>query len=164
MLPLSVASGLSWQSFRQTIAQRYTDVAVLSIAATGLDMSFSSDTGMAECLIVARKTDPTQQNRIHFTSLHRRPQSFAHAAALASGLTRSEPIRQIEDGPYGGTAVMVGDEGAGEMLTAPCQTDGQAWSAVRLADYSLAQTAYALAYSQLWLPGRGENFPPLLLH
>ena len=153
VLPLSAASGLSWQSFRQTIAQRYTDVAVLSIAATGLDMSFSSDTGMAECLIVARKTDPTQENRIHFTSLNRRPQSFAHAAALAPGLIRSEPIRQIEDGPYGGTAVMVGDEGAGEMLTAPCQTDGQAWGAVRLTDCSLAQTAYALADSRLWLPG-----------
>ena len=153
VLPLSAASGLSWQSFRQTIAQRYTDIAVLSIAATGLDMSFSSDTGMAECLIVARKTDTMQQNRIHFTSLNRRPQGFAHAAALAPGLMHSDPIRQIEDGPYGGTAVMVGDECGGEMLTAPCQTDGQAWSAVRLADYSLAQTAYALVDSRLWLPG-----------
>ena len=153
VLPLSAASGLSWQSFRQTIAQRYTDIAVLSIAATGLDMSFSSDTGMAECLIIARKTDTMPQNRIHFTSLNRRPQSFAHAAALAPGLMHSDPIRQIEDGPYGGTAVMVGDECDGEMLTAPCQIDGQAWSAVRLADYSLAQTAYALADSRLWLPG-----------
>ena len=153
VLPLSAASGLSWQGFRQTIAQRYTDVAVLSIAATGLDMSFSSDTGMAECLIVARKADTTPQNRIHFTSLNRRPQSFAYAAAIATGLGHGEPVRQIEDGPYGGTPLMVGDELAGEMLTAPCHADGQAWSAVRLADYSLAQTAYALADSQLWLPG-----------
>ena len=170
VLPLSAAAGLSWQSFRQTIAQRYADIAVLSIAATGDDMSFSSDTGMAECLIIARKADaqsganggannvsPHPQNRIHFTSLNRRPQSFAHAAAIVTGLGHGEPIRQIEDGPYGGTPVMVGNEGAGEMLIAPCQADGQAWGAVRLADYSLAQTAYALAHSQLWLPGRGEK-------
>ena len=48
---------------------------------------------------------------------------------------------------------MVGDECAGEMLTAPCQGGGQTWGAVRLVDYSLAQTAYALADSRLWLPG-----------
>ncbi len=143
VLPLSAASGLSWQRFRQAIAQRYTDVAVLSIAATGLDMSFSSDTGMAECLIVARKGDaqgspspqpspsrgegehvsPLPKGRGHFISLKRRPQDFAHAAALASGLMHPEPIRQLEDGPYGGTPVMVGNECAGEMLTAPCQAD-----------------------------------------
>ena len=28
------------------------------------------------------------------------------------------------------------------------------WGAVRLSDYSLAQTAYALFQSSLWLPGR----------
>ena len=33
----------------------YTDLTVLSIAANGKDMSFSSDTGMAECLVIARK-------------------------------------------------------------------------------------------------------------
>ena len=162
VLPLSAATGLSWQGFRQTITQRYTAVAVLSIAASGDAMSFSSDTGMAECLIIARKVganggaldaSPRQQNRIHFISLNRRPQSFAHAAGLVAGLLRSEPIRQVEDGPYGGTPVMVGEELAGEVLTAPCHADGQAWSAVRVADYSLAQTAYALADSQLWLPG-----------
>ena len=153
VLPLSAASGLSWQGFRQMVVQHYTDVAVLSIAANGNDMSFSSDTSMAECLVVARKVDLMRQNRVHFTSLLSRPQGFAHAAAIATSLTYSEPVRQIEDGPYGGTPLMVGDEYAGEMLTAPCQADGKAWSAVRLVDCSLAQTAYALADSKLWLPG-----------
>ena len=153
VLPLSAASGLSWQGFRQMVVQHYTDVAVLSITANGNDMSFSSDTSMAECLVVARKVDLMRQNRVHFTSLLSRPQGFAHAAAIATSLTYSEPVRQIEDGPYGGTPLMVGDEYAGEMLTAPCQADGKAWSAVRLVDCSLAQTAYALADSKLWLPG-----------
>ena len=155
VLPLSAASGLSWQSFRQIIVQRYNKVAVLSIAASGDDMSFSSDTGMAECLIIARKLaeGATAERRIHFVSLNHRPQSFAHAAALAAGLNYSERVRQIEDGPYGGTPLMVGEEVVGEMLIAPCHANGQAWGAVRLMDYSLAQTAYALADSRLWLPG-----------
>ena len=55
VLPLSAAAGLSWQGFRQMLAQGYTDLTVLSIAANGKDMSFSSDTGMAECLVIVRK-------------------------------------------------------------------------------------------------------------
>ena len=155
VLPLSAATGLSWQSFRQTIMGHYTNVAVLSIAATGDAMSFSSDTGMAECLVIARKLaegEATEQ-RIHFTSLNRRPQGFAHAAAIATGLNHGEPVRQIEDGPYGGTPLMVGDESTGEMLTALCSVGGETWAGVRLADYSLAQTAYALTDSRLGLPG-----------
>ena len=37
------------------LSRDYTNVSVLSIAANGRDMSFSSDTGMAECLVIARK-------------------------------------------------------------------------------------------------------------
>lgn len=162
VLPFTAINGSSWAKFRQLIATVYTDVMIVSIAANGSNMSFSSDTGMAECLVAARKTETNREgntvssspkNRGHFVSLSRRPQDFAHAAALAVGLIHSETVRQLEDGPYGGTPVMVGDEYAGEMLTAPCQIDGQTWGAVRLVDYSLAQTAYALADSRLWLPG-----------
>ena len=49
--------------------------------------------------------------------------------------------------------VAIGDELAGESMTAPVQTDGTSWGTVRLSDLSLAQTAYALARSKLWLPG-----------
>ena len=75
VLPLSVANGLSWLGFREMVANGYTDVEILSIAANGYDMSFSSDTGMAECLVIARKLKPdeTPQDRVYFTSLPRRP-------------------------------------------------------------------------------------------
>ena len=205
VLPLSAAAGLSWQAFREMLAHDYTDLTVLSIAANGKDMSFSSDTGMAECLVIARKRNPRNviaseawqsrrpnrhsspqpvrhslesrnvnlgnpspspsmeegrgeganlqlPHRAHFTSLRRRPQGFAHAAAISKTLTNSANIRSITDGPYGGTNLPIGDYIIGEMLTTP-QSDGrESWGSVRLQDYSLAQTAYALAQSQLWLP------------
>ena len=129
VLPLSAAAGLSWQEFRQMLVQRYTDVSVLSIAANGIDMSFSSDTGMAECLVIARKRDQpksdTAPEMAHFASLFRRPHGFAYANEIATKILDGGDIRRIEDGPYGGTPMMVGDEYAGEMLTAPCQVGGQ---------------------------------------
>ncbi len=159
VLPLSVANGLSWQGFREMLAREYTDATVLSIAANGRDMSFSSDTGMAECLVVARrlKSDETPQDRTHFTSLCHRPQGFVHASSLAGRLLDGSRVRRIEDGPYGATPLTVGEELAGGTITTPRSEDGESWGAVRLSDYSLAQTAYALAQSKLWLPGSASS-------
>ena len=156
VLPLSAAAGLSWQGFREMLARGYTDLDILSIAAaTGLDMAFSADTGLAECLVIARKLKEGEsaKRQIHFTALNHRPEGFAHAAVLAKHIAGSRNIRKIEDGPYGGTPLMVGDESAGEMLSAPFQVAGEAWGAVRVADCSLAQTARILSDSKLWLPG-----------
>ena len=119
--PLSVANGLSWQGFRKMIAGQYTDVMVLSIAANGRDMSFSSDTGMADCLVIARKLKQNEvaDSEVRFTSLDRRPQGFVHASSLAGRLLDGGRIRGIEDGPYGATPLMVGEELAGGTITTP---------------------------------------------
>ena len=136
----------------------YSDLNVLSIAASSDDMSFSSDTGMAECLVIARKAVATVKQIppdqiAHFTSLRLRPSGFAQASAIAKRVTENDHVRCIEDGPYGGTSVSLGDSVAGEMLTAITDKSGENWASVRILDYSIAQTAYGLAGSKLWLPG-----------
>ena len=159
VLPLTAAVGLSWQNFRDALAKNYTDISVLSIAANGKDMSFSSDTGMAECLVVARKLRDGEapSGKIDFISFKQRPRSFAYSAAITSAYGNRGRIRGIEDGPYGGTPLMAGEEKAGEMLATPNGADGAAWAAVRLSDSALAQSAYALSYSRLWLPSMPED-------
>jgi len=154
VLPLSAASGLSWQGLREMLVRDYTDMTVVSIAANDQDMSFSSDTGMAECLVVARKlmVDEQPNDTDRFVSLSRRPQGSAYARELVSGCGPDNcQVRQIEDGPYGGTPIMIGGELAGYMITAP---RAPVWRAVRVSDYAVAQTACALTQSKLWLPGR----------
>ena len=121
VLPLSMSAGTSWEKFRQLLVTDYTDLEVLSIAASDNDhLSFSSDTGMAECLVVARKLKnrETPAERSHFTSLRRRPQGFAHAAEVAKGLAYAGNVRSVEDGPYGGTMVSLGEEQMGEITSA----------------------------------------------
>ena len=136
------------------LAKSYSDLTVLSIAANGDDISFSSDTGMGECLVIARKrkANTPEISRANFVSLRQRPEGFVHAGAIAKPVLDQDKARRIEDGPYGGTGLTVGDGSAGEMLTVP-QLNGEGWGGVRIADYALAQTAYALAQSKLWLPG-----------
>ena len=161
ILPLTASAASSWQAFRQMMAQDYTDLTILSIAANGKDMSFSSDTGMAECLVIARKNLPSHnsdgspdsgQPSAHFVSLRNRPQGVAQANTISQCILNLDAVRGIEDGPYGGTTLIVGNDLAGEIITAPITPGGDVWNGVRLRDYALAQTAYALSQSQLWLP------------
>ncbi len=158
VLPLSAAAGLSWQSFRQMVATNYSDLDVLSIAADGKEMSFSSDTGMAECLVVARKHKiESASAREQFLSLKSRPQGFAHSAYIANIASNSQDVRGIEDGPFGGSLLLLGDESTGEILTSPVDARGGNWGEVRMLDYALAQTAYHLTTSNFWIPGISNN-------
>ncbi len=155
VLPLTASAASSWRSFRQMLDDDYTQAMVLSIAAADNDdLSFSSDTGMAECLVIARKRKlgESTERRTLFASLAHKPYGFGHASVLASKITSSSHARQIEDGPYGGTSLMIGDNLAGEMISAPQQISGEVLGAVRISDYSIAQTAHALSQSRLWLP------------
>ena len=124
VLPLSVSAGLSWKGFRELLGGSYSDLTVLSIAANGKDMSFSSDTGMAECLVIARKLSDGEASGAQgkFVSLDKRPQGFASAASLFRDLVGQRDIRRIEDGPYGGNTLMEGEISAGEVLSAPSQS------------------------------------------
>ncbi len=158
VLPLSAASGVSWEGVRKVLVKHYAGLEVLSIASNGYRMSFSSDTGMAECLLIGRKLRPDEatHDEVHFTSLRRRPPDFEHASSMASKIQNEGQVRRIEDGPYGGTHLAVGEELAGERIVSPREPHGGNWGPVRMGDYSLAQTAYALSKSRLWLPGEGN--------
>ena len=153
VLPLTAITGVDWAKFREMLAAGYNDITVVSTVATGREIAFSADTNMVDCLVVARKNqaDDPPAERVHFISLNRVPRSFDYANAVAQSILASDYVRQLEDGPYGGTRLMVGDETVGEMITTPI---AEHWGGVRIADYALPQTAHALAQSRLWLPGR----------
>lgn len=156
VLPLSSASGTSWEKFRKLYADHYDELEVLSIAQSK-DVCFSSDTDMAEALIIARKREQNgagaPEQKINFISIKERPKKFEHASETAKRILAARNTRKLGDGPFGGTPLNVGEDLVGEMLTAHAPQVGEAWACVRIKDFSLAQTAYALSRSKLWLPG-----------
>ncbi len=165
VLPLAVAAGASWEKLREMLASNYVSVEVISIASDAAkdnDLSFSSDTGMAECLVIAqKKQEPKLESSTWentFSSLHRRPKDFAEASALASEIRTGSNVRGVSDGPYGGTVIPLGNESAGEMLIAPQSNSQENWGCVRIKDFSVAQSAYALANSNLWLPAQANPY------
>ena len=68
--------------------------------------------------------------RIRFTSLAHRPRGFAEASAVGKHIAAVGSVRSIDDGPYGGTRLPLGEGTAGEMLTTPPAGDGENWGSV----------------------------------
>ena len=154
VLPFTAINGSSWAKFRQLIATEYTDITVASIAGVDTELSFSSDTNIGECLIVGRKLSKGERaiRRGQFVSLRSKPTNFAHALELSKASLAGSMIRQLEDGPYGGTPMYFGEALAGELLGAPVDSHENGWGAARIFDASLAQVAYSLSVGELWLP------------
>ena len=156
VLPMTALQGSSWLKVRQLIARSYRDVTVMTIAASKqYDQSFSADTGMAEALLLCRESYDAPSGRGTFVSLNRRPRSEMEATEIAraiSALPKDSTLRTLEDGPYGGSSLFVGEERLGEVIDAPVNGDDTPWSAGCMADFVVLQTAYQLAQGRLWLP------------
>ena len=156
VLPLSAAGGMAWQGFRSLLGRSYRCTSVLSIAGAASDeTSFSSDTGMGECLVIAQKCGDgnAEEGSGSFITLATRIKGFGGASAVAAAIGNADGTRNIDDGPFGGTPLLVGNELAGQVIDAPFYQSGSVWGAVRTSDMSVVQTAYALERCSLWLPG-----------
>ena len=155
VLPMTALQGTSWQKVRQLIAKEYSDVKVMTIATPRSDdQSFSADTGMAETLIVGRKSTIGLKDRGIFVSLNRRPRNEMESLEIAKAIaeiTTNNSTRNIEDGPLGGEPLEVGKERIGETVIAPLIPD-LPWSTVGITDFSVPQSAYQLSQGFFWLP------------
>ena len=160
VMPLSLISGDAWEKSRALLAEHYSNLVIISIAgAASADLSFSADTNMGECLIIGRKSE-TGSKRATFIILNERPQ-FPLLGVIAAEQIRqsieSKNLRRLEDGPLNGTPLHFGDEMIGQALDAPLPVCG-GWNLSRIADLSLAQTAYKLINKKsIWLPTMNKS-------
>ena len=168
--PLSLMSGEAWHKSRQKIAANYDHVVLLSITGQqSKETSFSADTGMAEAMTVGIKSKSANEDagRATYVVLDDRPSTPLDGYATAKAIRRlidDGDVRQIEDAPMGGSAIMIGSDKVGEAMQGPLPQD-DTWDICRIADLSLAQSAWRLIENhQLWLPGMAkalDDLPPL---
>ncbi len=89
VLPFSFAARGSWEKARNVLGQRYGTTCIVSIASSGkADRAFSADTGMAECLLLARKGGNRDARAANFAE---RLQSILAASNMARGIGWGRP-------------------------------------------------------------------------
>ena len=113
VLPLTALSGKSWEKIRNLWTSEYDSPVVVTIAQEGTHTrSFSADTGMAECLFVAKKGRSLgQEPRGSFAILAEQPRDSLSGEQIAetiSHITTNDSARTLEGGPYGGTRLVIG--------------------------------------------------------
>ena len=159
ILPLSMSTGDAWEGTRQLFRKGYSKLIVLSITGqNGGPMSFSADTGMGECMLVATK-EKSDSKRAIFVTFNDTPAFPMIGGGAARQITQNLAagnIAKLEDGPNGGTDISSGNDLIGSMIDAPLPHEG-GWNLVRIGDMSLAQTAYQLTQEgRVWLPTMAE--------
>ena len=157
VLPLSAVSGRAWEGVRQGLATQCDDLLVVTIGAPSADArAFSADTGISECLLVARKrASAGSPSRATFAVLTERPSSVASADLIAKeiqALRRVAHIRKLEDRPVGGTPITLGNDTVAHALDCPIPSEGS-WPVVGISDLALAQSASGLSRGALPLIG-----------
>jgi hypothetical protein len=164
VLPLSSMSGKSWEDVRNLWRREYSSLLIATIAERGShSRSFSADTGMAECLFVGNKSrQEGQYSRANFVILGGQPKNTLEGELIAQAITTevvNGNIRKLEDGPFGGTRILLGETFQGEIVDCPLPSMG-AWQMVGIRDITLGQTAYQLANGKLWIEGMSAASVP----
>ena len=127
ILPATALASPHWQKVRDLCATEYHDVIVVTIADAQIaNCTFSSDTGMAECMVVATKGRGSSTGRGTFISLLHQPRSALENVAIGNGILRIDNTRIMEDTPIGGDELKIGDEVVGHLLDCPLPV-GEAW-------------------------------------
>ena len=161
VLPLTALQGVSWHRFREMLAFDYAEVTVISISQDSAGKcAWSADTKLAEVLITARKKTAAEKSdssapetRGTIINLYNRPDNNLIAEQLAEQIKKvlhRRQLRSLEDGPYGGTPLIVAGEHAGEVLSVPMSA--KSWEVLGIRDLSLAQFAFHLSHGRVWFP------------
>jgi hypothetical protein len=156
VLPLSSMSGMSWDGIRQQWRSEYSSLVVVTIAEqSSHTRSFSADTGMAECLLVGRRLQPTTDPRATFVILSGQPRNTLEGELIAQAISQvigRAGIRKLEDGPFGGSRIVLGDTLFGEALDCPLPSEG-AWQMVGIKDVTLGTDGLSSNAWALWVEG-----------
>ncbi len=159
ILPLTVLRSPTTQELRDIWANEYHNVVVITMAqAKAEDCTFSADTTMAECIVVATKSIGENTGRGKFVCLADKPHSSLESVEIANRINRSKETRRLEDVPNGGDTISVGNTNSGLMLDCPIK-DGVPWIATRARSMALLQMANKLTIGKLHFPMSRETLP-----
>ncbi len=159
VLPVTVITGSSWQKVRKMWVEEYHDILVITIAHEDIEKcAFSADTGMAECLVIAKKGKRKNMGRGTFVCLKRCPHGELEALEIAKRIHTFKNIHRLDDDTLsGGEPLQIGDEVIGHIISAPIIQSEAGWPLSRVKNMSVVQSAHQLAHGLVHIPRQTSN-------
>ena len=145
IVPAAIVSGKDWESTRSLLADYYRSVRILTLSAAGAGtQAFSADTGMAEAVVLAVRSDDGTETARHFV-LDGRPNSEFMAVETALSVASVRP-------EYDGIRLGLATVGRAFNLPFGADTSGNP-SGVQ--DPSVARTVLNLKNGRIDMPRLG---------
>ncbi len=153
VLPVTTIVGNSWHKVRKLLSEKYHNMIVITIADADIkNCTFSSDTNMAECIIIAARGKSKNTGRATFVCLTRCPDGELEALEVARSIHEFKDIQNLEGGINKGNLIKIGDDIIGHAVSAPLESGEVGWPVCRIKDLTVVQSAYQLANGVLQLP------------
>lgn len=156
VLPSTAMAGDSWSKTRRRWSEEYGELLVVSIADGGSEeRSFSDDTGIAECLVIAKRCGANESSTdTVFVFLNEQPSSEVEASLLA------DLVHEKLDKPSqsSSSSLRLGTEHKGTVIRATSRGD-EPWPFVGVRDIDLLTVATELEQGRLFLLGRPDQAP-----
>ena len=154
VLPVTAITGSSWQKVRKMWAEEYYNVLVITIAHEDIEeCAFSADTGMAECLVVAKKGKRKNTGRGTFVCLKWCPNGELEALEIANRLHKLKDVRQLDnDILSGGDRLQIGENVIGHVISASIVQSDAGWPLSCVNDMGVVQSAHCLAKGLIRIP------------
>ncbi len=153
VLPVTTIVGNSWHKVRKLLSEKYHNMIVITIADADIkNCTFSSDTNMAECIIIAARGKSKNTGRATFVCLTRCPDGELEALEVARSIHEFKDIQNLEGGINKGNLIKIGDDIIGHAVSASLESGEVGWPVCRIKDLTVVQSAYQLANGVLQLP------------
>ena len=150
VIPLAFAVGKAWENARRKIERKYKDIVIISITRPrAKDTAFSADTGMAEILLIATRSQGTNEEKptVTYVNLTHRPASIVESGVL------SKLITEINSSAGCGT-LKIGENTVGQFI----RSSAGFGNYVGISDLEIARVAVCFAHNKLELPRSNEEY------
>ena len=161
LLPLTAVSSsperhpAGWQLFRQNIARDFRDITVVSLAGHNKQQtSFSTDTGIAEVIIVAGKLQKGEKapGTARFINLTAPPLDDEEASRFAHAIREQKPSPPIQPTVPESQPLTIDGRAIGTLINTNLPSTGP-WPMAGAADPRIVQTAVNLRSGKLTKAG-----------
>ena len=160
IIPATFSNGKLWEKARILLQARYNDILIVNIASSKqLGRSFSDDTGMAECIVIAtrRLAGESSDAKFMVASIERRPASILEAIHFAKEIAGI--IRPRE----GGSMLCIGSQIFGRINHFPKSMLSKSGIG-SIQDSDVEETAIMLRDGRLCLPHLSRDIELPIVH
>ena len=159
IIPATFSNGKLWEKARTLLQSRYRDVLIVNIASSKqMGRSFSDDTGLAECIVVAtrRMAGDSDDSKFMVASIDRCPASILEAVHFA------REISCIKKPQKGGSRLCIGSQKFGRINHFKSKLSKSGIGSVQ--DSDVEETAIMLRDGSLRLPHFSRDIDLPIIH